>query len=105
MLDICIAFAPMRLPPYVLLEIYDWLPVAYPASDENESLMHLVSHVKKIRLIESVHRAYKVRMCVYMRAFTRVTDTTHHEQLITASSAAATTKSTRSKPNDDDDDE
>ena len=105
MLDICIAFAPLRLPPYVLLEICDWLPVAYDGSDGNESLMHVVSHVKKIRLIESVHRAYKVRVCVYMRAFTRVTDTAHYEQLITASSAAATTKSTRSKPNDDDDDE
>ena len=68
LLDICIAFAPLRLPPYVLLEICDWLPVYYYGSDENESLMHLVSHVKKIRLIESVHRAYKVRMCVYMRA-------------------------------------
>ena len=52
----------MRLPPYVLLEIIDWLPVEYEGCDENESLVHVVSHVKKIRLIESVHRAYKVRL-------------------------------------------
>ena len=69
LLDISIAFAPMRLPPYVLLEIFDWLPVKYEIvgwrqveywrSDENESLMHRVRHIKKIRLIEGVQRSQR----------------------------------------------
>ena len=62
-LDVCIAFAPMRLPPYVLLEVIDFLPVEYEGSDENESLMHRVRHGLKIRLIESVFHSYKVREC------------------------------------------
>jgi hypothetical protein len=68
LLDICIAFAPMRLPPYVLLEICDWLPVKYEIidwnsvigrSDMNESMMHRVRHIKKIRLIEGVQRSQR----------------------------------------------
>ena len=73
LLDICIAFAPMRLLPYVLLEVVDWLPVKYvimdgwtrvvqARSDENESMMHRMRHIKKIRLIEGVYRSYKVRV-------------------------------------------
>lgn len=41
--DICIAFAPLQLPPYVLLEIVDWLPhIEYER------------HFKKISLINSM---------------------------------------------------
>ena len=61
LLDVIIAFAPLRLPPYVLLEVIDFLPVVYDGSDENESLMHRVRHGLKIRLIESVHHSYQVR--------------------------------------------
>ena len=58
-LDICIAFAPLRLPPYVLLEVIDFLAVEYDGSDENESMMHRVSHVKKINLIVGVQRSQR----------------------------------------------
>ena len=58
LLDICVVLAPIRLPPYVLLEIVDWLPVVH-IDDENESLAHRVSHVKKIRLIEGVQRSQR----------------------------------------------
>jgi hypothetical protein len=37
----------LEIPNYVLLEIIDWLPHYYVA----------VSHLKKIRLIESVNRS------------------------------------------------
>lgn len=41
--DVCIAFAPFQLPPYVLLEIVDWLPhIEYER------------HFKKINLINSM---------------------------------------------------
>ena len=59
LLDICIAMAPLRLPPYVLLEIVDMLPAVYEGADENESLLHVVSHLKKIRLIEGVQRSQR----------------------------------------------
>lgn len=42
-LEYCLAMASLQLPPYVLLWIFEWLP-----------LMHLVSHHKVIRLIETV---------------------------------------------------
>ena len=73
LLDVCVALAPLHLPPYVVLEVFDWLPTKEPVSweivddddevvdvlhaDRNESCMHLVSHIKKIRLIEGVHHA------------------------------------------------
>lgn len=46
----CIAFLPIQLPPYVLLEIFDWLP---DCSDND------LSHFKKIRLIEKIIKFYK----------------------------------------------
>ena len=42
-IGICLALAPLELPPYVLLWIVDWLP-----------RYDLLSHHKKIHLIESV---------------------------------------------------
>jgi len=56
LLDICLAFAPLQLPTYVLLEIFDWLPTHAQIAgiDYNESSMYRVSHIKKIRLIERV---------------------------------------------------
>ena len=73
LLDVCVALASLQLPPYVVLEIFDWLPTKEPVSyeivvdheevvevlhiDRNESCMQLVSHFKKIRLIEGVHHA------------------------------------------------
>ena len=47
-LDFCISLAPLNLPAYVLLEIFDWLP-----------LMHLVNHVKKIHLIIAVQNSIR----------------------------------------------
>lgn len=46
-LDICVAMAPLQLPPYVLLWIIDWLPF-YEAA---------VSHHKKIALIENINNS------------------------------------------------
>lgn len=46
LLQYCLAMMPLQLPPYILLWIHDWLP-----------LMHLVSHVRKIQLIEDVVRS------------------------------------------------
>lgn len=43
-LNSCIAMSPLQLPPYVLLEIFDWLPL----------IEKHVSHVKKIHLIEKI---------------------------------------------------
>jgi len=53
------AFAPLLLPPYVLLEVFDWLPTMSPVDglDANDSCMHLVSHIKKIRVIEGFQRS------------------------------------------------
>jgi hypothetical protein len=48
--DICVAFAPLRLPPYVLLEIIDYLP-----------RMEHATRLKKITIIEGVHHAVKRR--------------------------------------------
>jgi hypothetical protein len=48
LLGVCVAFSPLHLPPYVLLEIFDWLP-----------LMEHVSHLRKIRLIEGMQRSRK----------------------------------------------
>lgn len=45
---ICIAFASLQLPSYVLLWIVDYLPD-----------YHLLSHLKKIRLIEKMTRRYR----------------------------------------------
>ena len=67
LLGICLALAPLFLPPYVLLEICDWLPVEYEygsngvksKSDPNESHVHLVDHYKKIMLINGVHRSVR----------------------------------------------
>ena len=58
LLDVCIAFAPMRLPPYVLLEIVDWLPM-YEDAEADQSFMQLCPHIKKIRLIEGVQRSQR----------------------------------------------
>ena len=65
------ALGPLQLPPYVVLEIFDWLPTQHEHGifnkgewnektftfDRNESCMYLVNHFKKIRLIEGVHHA------------------------------------------------
>jgi len=57
-----------RLPPYVLLEMFDWLPVPFVGSKnvpkwilecEYESAMCLTSHHKKISLIVGVEKACK----------------------------------------------
>ena len=48
LLDFCLALAPLNLPVYVLLEIFDWLPN-----------MHLVNHVKKIHLIIAVQNSIR----------------------------------------------
>jgi len=52
LLELCIVLASLRLPPYVMLEIVDWLPTpnAIEGVDFNESCMHRVSHINKIRL-------------------------------------------------------
>ena len=47
-IGICLALAPLDLPPYVLLWIVDWLP-----------RYDLLSHRKKIHLIESVVRSIR----------------------------------------------
>ncbi len=51
-LDFCIGFSSLDLPPYVLEEIFNWLPMMN-ANKENEnlSLMHKANHFKKIQLI------------------------------------------------------
>ena len=45
--DICLAFATLKLPPYVVLEIFDWLPY-----------MDRVPHVQKIRTIQHLRRIF-----------------------------------------------
>ena len=47
-IGICLALAPLNLPPYVLLWIIDWLP-----------RYDLLSHHKKIQLIESVVKSIR----------------------------------------------
>ena len=47
-IGICLALAPLELPPYVLLWIVDWLP-----------RYDLLSHHKKIHLIESVVKSIR----------------------------------------------
>ena len=47
-IDVCIALAVFDLPPYVLLEIVDWLP-----------LYEYVEHKKKIDLIVNVQQSIK----------------------------------------------
>ena len=66
LLDICLAFAPMRLPAYVLMWIIDWLPVDFQWIEPdlhsyvtNQSHLHLVPQIKKIRLIEGVYRSIR----------------------------------------------
>jgi hypothetical protein len=61
LLDVCVAFSPFELPPYVLLEIFDWLPTRHEVQgcNWNQSSMHHVSHIKKIRLLEGVQRSRK----------------------------------------------
>lgn len=44
--DFCLTFGPLQLPPYVLLEIFDWLPY-----------MEHVRHWNKIQLINGLHRS------------------------------------------------
>jgi hypothetical protein len=46
LLELCIALAPFSLPPYVTLEIFDWLP-----------MMRLVRHGLKIALIVGVQKS------------------------------------------------
>jgi len=60
LLELCIVFAPLRLPPYVMLEIVDWLPthVAIKDVDFNESCIHKVSHINKIRLFVRFQEVY-----------------------------------------------
>ena len=45
----------MNMPPYVLLEIIDWLPIE--EIDPYISQYHLKNHLKKIRLIENVQQS------------------------------------------------
>lgn len=45
--DICLAFATLKLPPYVILEIFDWL-----------TYMDQVPHVLKIRLIQKLRTLF-----------------------------------------------
>lgn len=64
LIDFCVAFSSLELPPYVLLEIFDWLPVIDETDVDEEnwihrSAMHLVPHVRKIRMIESMQRNRK----------------------------------------------
>jgi hypothetical protein len=47
-IGICLAMSPLELPHYVMLWIIDWLPN-----------YHRLSHLKKIRLIESVHTSVR----------------------------------------------
>lgn len=47
-INICLALAPLDLPPYVLLWIMDWLPN-----------YDRLSHHKKIELIESVVKSIR----------------------------------------------
>lgn len=51
LLEFCLALGPLQLPPYVLLEIFDWLP-----------LMAHVRHYPKIKLVEGVHHSRR-RAC------------------------------------------
>lgn len=48
-----------KLPAYVVLEIFDWLPSSY-TEDTNVSAMHLISHYKKIQLIINVIKSIKL---------------------------------------------
>ena len=48
--DFCIAFVPLQLPAYVLLEIFDW----------TTPYMHRASHVKKIKYIIGVVKFYRI---------------------------------------------
>jgi hypothetical protein len=60
-IDICLALAPFDLPPYVLLEIIDWLPQ-----------FEKVSHHKKIHLIQSVWNSIrKINMMTFINKHQR----------------------------------
>jgi len=79
LLDICVALAPVRLPPYVLLEIFDWLPTPKPVkcdeyeTDLNKSCMQSVPHISKINLIVGVQQSTnKIRA-----TYGNVTDIVH----------------------------
>lgn len=55
-LNIAIALSPLRLPPYVLLHIVDWLSLAgYHVCD----IVKDKNHIMKIRMIEKVYRFYR----------------------------------------------
>lgn len=58
-LDVALAFAPLQLPPYVLLEIVDWLPraVDFPDMLERDCYLRLADHGAKIRILVGVQRA------------------------------------------------
>jgi len=60
LLDLSIVFASLRLPPYVMLEIVDWLPTpnAIDGVDFNKSCMQRVSHINKIRLFVRFQEVY-----------------------------------------------
>ena len=69
-IGICLALAPLELPPYVLLWIVDWLP-----------RYDLLSHHKKIHLIESVVRS--IRKLNVARSMLNHHDVTHdHKKTI-----------------------
>jgi hypothetical protein len=61
LLELCTVFAPLQLPPYVMLEIVDWLPtpVAIEGVDFNESCVHRLSRFNKIRVFERFQEVYR----------------------------------------------
>jgi hypothetical protein len=60
LLELCMVFAPLRLPPYVMLEIVDWLPTpcAIEGVDFNESCVYRVSHINKVGLFVKFQEVY-----------------------------------------------
>jgi len=57
--DLCIALAPLRLPSYVILWVFDWLPSHYMIdNDEWRSLMYRAHGLRKLRLIDAVMQSY-----------------------------------------------
>lgn len=59
LVQFCITLAPLELPPYVLLEIFNWLPRIFKIeSNDNFSVMHRYDHRKKIGRIYSVLESF-----------------------------------------------
>jgi hypothetical protein len=58
MLTLCITLAPLRLTPYVILWILDWIPPMNFKHYDSRHRPYDINHLSKLRLIEGVTRSY-----------------------------------------------